>query len=108
MWQFPVPVSITGTVDFSTTVLIRFAPPLGISTSMYSRIVISFSAKALSVEGTTCMMSLFSPVSSSAERRAFPIAMFEFMASEPPLRIMAFPDFMHSPDASEVTSGLDS
>ena len=30
MWQLPVPVSITGIRDFSMTVLIKSAPPLGI------------------------------------------------------------------------------
>ena len=34
VWQFPVPVSITGTVLFNTTDWISPAPPLGISTSI--------------------------------------------------------------------------
>ena len=40
-WQLPTPVSITGTVDSSTTVLISDAPPRGISTSTRPRARIS-------------------------------------------------------------------
>ena len=49
MWQFPVPVSITGIVLFSTTLLIRPAPPLGINTSTYSFNFINLAVTSRSV-----------------------------------------------------------
>ena len=103
-----MPVSITGTVEFSTQDFIRPAPPRGISTSTAPFILISSFALSLEVSVTRQMQFSSSPAFFNAPRRALTMAFEEFIASLPPLRIQAFPDLIHRAAASEVTFGLAS
>ena len=108
VWQFPVPVSITGTVLFCTTDCISPAPPLGISTSIYPLSLIISVAVSLLVSSTICTQSFGSPICSRAFLNIFTIVVFELNASFPPLSIVALPAFRHKPKASAVTFGLAS
>ena len=53
MWQFPAPVSITGTVAFSVTKEIRPGPPRGISTSTSPRALISSCTESRVLESSS-------------------------------------------------------
>ena len=108
MWQFPVPVSITGTVLFCTTFAMSPAPPLGIRTSIYLFSFIIWLTTARSVFSTRRSASsgrlhFFKP-----SRITFVTARLEWIASEPPRRITTFPVLKQSPKASAVTFGRDS
>ena len=65
-WQLPTPVSITGTVDSSTTERIRPAPPRGISTSTSPRARISSLADSWPSPGTSCTTSAGRPAPAAA------------------------------------------
>ncbi len=99
---------MTGIRDFSIVVLIRSAPPLGINTSMYSRMVMSSSVSLRLVELMICTASDGTCVGTSASRRTLQIATFEWIASEPPRKMTALPDLIQMPAESDVTLGRDS
>ena len=61
-----------------------------------------------SVLGITWTALAGTPASSRDASKSLPRIILEWMASEPPLRITAFPDFMHRAAASTVTLGRDS
>ena len=105
IWQFPVPVSITGTVLFSTTERISPAPPLGISTSTQRFKRISSFVVSLLVSSISCRASSGSPALVRPVRSHFAIALLDSMASLPPFKITAFPDLKQRPKASAVTLG---
>ena len=107
-WQFPVPVSITGTVEFFTTLWMSPAPPLGIRTSKYSFNCIIFVAVSRLVSVSSWMLYFGILQNSSSLWITFVIARFELIASLPPRRRHAFPVLKHSANASAVTFGLDS
>ena len=107
-WQLPEPVSITGTFAFSTTALIKPAPPLGINTSKYSvKRIISF-ADSLLVFCTSWTQFPDKPTCSNAACIMLVIHWLEWNASFPPRKMTALPDFKQSAAASEVTFGLAS
>ena len=91
-----------------TTACIRPAPPLGISTSIYSFNLIISVATSLLVSSTNCNEYSGSPASFIPSTKALTIAILEFIASLPPLNITALPVFKHKPAASQVTLGLAS
>ena len=61
-----------------------------------------------SVRGMSKMLSAGRPASAAPACSASAIAMFEWIDSEPPRRIVAFPVFVQSTAASLVTLGRDS
>ena len=67
-WQLPTPVSITGTVDSSTTERIRPAPPRGMSTSTSPRARIRALTLSWLSPGTSWTASAGSPNTSTAPR----------------------------------------
>ena len=90
---------------FSTTVLIKFLPPLGISTSTYlfnfiNCIVFSFDVSSINV-----MQLLFTLSSFSLFFMISVIFIFVFIASDPPFKTTTFPVLKHSANASVVTFG---
>ena len=105
MWQLPVPVSITGTVAFSTTLLMSPAPPRGMSTSRYWFIFIIFVALSRLVSS----QSITASGEISVSERAFFITstrhLLEFIASLPPRRSTLLPLLRHKTAASTVTLG---
>ncbi len=70
--------------------------------------LISAPTAARSVVSTTCTAVCGSPASASPAAMACAMARLEWMASEPPRRMQALPDFRHSAAASAVTLGRDS
>ena len=106
--QAETPVSMTGTVLFSTTILISPAPPRGIKTSIdsFNRIISCVTAR--SVDGISCTAVSGMLHCASARCRLFSIARLEKIASLPPFKITAFPALKHRPNASAVTLGRDS
>ena len=83
-------------------------PPRGTITSTHSGCVISTPTAARSVVAITCTASSGSPALRSPSRTSAASAWLLWIASEPPRRIVALPDLMHSPAASMVTFGRDS
>ena len=108
IWQFPVPVSITGIVAFSTTVLISPAPPRGISKSTYLLSFINCLAISLSVFSIRFIASSVMPSFFKTSFITFTSAILELMQSLPPLKMMAFPVLKVRANPSTVTLGLDS
>ena len=108
IWQFPVPVSMTGIVAWFTTALISPAPPLGISTSTYSFIFIKAAAVSLDVSSIKAITCSGSPSFTSALRIVSTIAILEWIASLPPFKITTFPVLKQRANASAVTFGLAS
>ena len=86
----------------------RLSPPLGIIRSIYSSNFSISSTASLSVVGISWIAASGIPSFAPASFKILQMAIFEFIASEPPRNITAFPDFMQSPAASAVTFGLDS
>ena len=107
-WQFPAAVSTTGTVAFSTTLFIRPFPPRGINISMYPFILISSVAVSLDVSSTMFNAPSGIPQEYAASCIILIIALLEFIASLPPLKIHAFDVLRHKTAASTVTFGLAS
>ena len=105
MWQLPVPVSITGTEEFSTTDLISPAPPLGISRSRRPLALIICVAESLLVSVTRLMQSSGNPASAREFLMELAMAILEFMASFPPRSTTALPALRHIAAASAVTLG---
>ena len=108
IWQLPTPVSMTGTREFSTTLLIRPAPPLGMSTSSTPLIRIMAVALSREVSPTSWTHSAGSPAFSRPRDSALTMAVLERMASFPPRKITTLPALRHSAAASLVTLGLAS
>ncbi len=104
-WQLPVPVSMTGTVDSSTTVRIREAPPRGMSTSTRPRARISSRTESRLSPGTSCTASAGSPDPPTASRSTRTSAVLEAYADEEPRSSTALPDLRQSAAASTVTFG---
>ena len=104
-WQLPVPVSMTGTVEWETTALIRPAPPLGMSTSMPPRATIMALAPALPHGSTVWTRSAGSPTDSRALRMAPTSAALDASAALPPRRTTALPALRARTAASTVTLG---
>lgn len=100
-----VPVSITGTVAFSTTARISPAPPRGIKTSTYPFIFINSVVVSLEVSSINAMAFSSTPHSANVRRILATIAIFEWSASLPHFKITAFPVLKQSPKASAVTFG---
>ena len=100
----PAPVSITGIVAFSLTKSIRLLLPRGIIRSTYSR---AFSSCVVSSRpaGRRERIFLSMPYFSRTDLIMPAIAVFELMASLPPFKMQAFPDFMHRENTSKVTLG---
>ena len=105
-WQLPTPVSITGTVDSSTTDRISPAPPRGISTSTRPRARISALTASWRSPGTSW--------TTSAGRPAAPAAVPQHRhdggvagagAATSPRSSTALPDLRQIPAASAVTLG---
>ena len=65
-------------------------------------------ATSLDVSSTNCTASSTNPTDFNPSLNASAIALLEFIASLPPLKITAFPDLKQSPAASLVTFGLAS
>ena len=65
-WQLPTPVSITGTLAFSTTLLMSPAPPRGMSTSIIPCRPISSSAASWSVDAIDWMQPSGRPALAAA------------------------------------------
>ncbi len=105
MWQLPTPVSITGTVDSSTTVRISDPPPRGISTSTRPRARISSLTESREDESSSWIASAGSPTPATASRSTATIAALDWAAEEEPRSSTALPDFRQSPAASAVTLG---
>ena len=83
-------------------------PPLGTMTSTCESMAMSIPTAARSLVPTTCTASRGSPAAASPSWMHPAIARFDASASEPPRRMVALPDFRHSPAASAVTLGRDS
>ncbi len=104
-WQLPTPVSITGTVDSSTTERISPAPPRGISTSTWPRARISAFTLSWLSPGTSWTTSGSSPAEAAASRSTATIAALLDRALELPRSSTALPDLRQMPAASAVTLG---
>ena len=104
-WQLPTPVSITGTVDSSTTERIRPAPPRGISTSTRPRARISALAASCPSPGTSWTASAGRPEAAAAPRRTATMAWLERSALDEPRSSTALPLLRQMPAASAVTLG---
>ena len=104
----PTPVSITGTVDCSTTVLISEAPPRGISTSTRPRARISSLTESRLVASSNWIALADRPASATALRSTDTIAAFELSAEPEPRSSAALPDLRQMPAASAVTFGRPS
>ena len=83
-------------------------PPRGTMTSTHCGDAISAPTAARSVVSIACTASSGSPVLRSPSRTSAASAWLLWNASEPPRRIVALPDLMHSAAASIVTFGRDS
>ena len=83
-WQLPTPVSMTGTVDSSTTLRIRPAPPRGISTSTSPRARISALTESWLSPGTSWTTSAGRPAATTAPRRTSTMAALLERALEEP------------------------
>ena len=104
-WQLPTPVSITGTVDSSTTDRISDAPPRGMRTSTNPRARISSLTESRDDESSNWTASAGSPAASTASRSTATIAALDRAADEDPRSSTALPDLSASPAASAVTLG---
>jgi hypothetical protein len=104
-WQLPTPVSITGTVDSSTTDLIKDAPPRGISTSTRPRARISSFTESRDDASSSWIASAGNPADPTAERSTSTIAALDRAAEDEPRSRTALPDFRQMPAASAVTLG---
>ncbi|MCY1314722.1 hypothetical protein D9M70_654190 [compost metagenome] len=87
---------------------IRPLPPRGTITSTYSGMLISAPTAARSVVSTTCTSSAGSSALARPCWMQAAMARLEWMASEPPRRMVALPDFRQRLAASMVTFGRDS
>ena len=105
IWQFPVPVSMTGIVLWLTTALISPLPPRGISTSTYSFIFINSAAVSREVSWISWIAFSVMSLAFRVSRIHFTIASFEWIASLPPFKITTFPVLKQRPKASAVTFG---
>ncbi|CAB4751627.1 unannotated protein [freshwater metagenome] len=104
-WQLPTPVSITGTVELSTTLLMSDSPPRGMRTSTRPRAVMRYFTDSWVSPGTIWMASAGSP-DATRESRMMPVrASLLDAAEEDPRRSAALPLFRHRPAASTVTFG---
>ncbi|MCY1269828.1 hypothetical protein D9M70_183370 [compost metagenome] len=99
---------ITGTLASRLMRSIRLLPPRGTMTSTYSGMLISAPTAARSVVSTTCTALAGRPASARPAWMQTAIAWLEWIASEPPRRMVALPDFRHRLAASMVTFGRDS
>ena len=105
-WQLPTPVSMTGTVDSSTTLRIRPAPPRGMSTSTMPRARISSLTLSWESPGTSWTTSAVEAGGlAAASRSTSTIAALLERALELPRSRTALPDFRQMPAASAVTLG---
>jgi len=76
-WQLPTPVSMTGTVELSTTLRINPAPPRGMSRSTSPRAVIRAMTASWLRPGTSWIASMGTSVSARAVRMTSTRAVFE-------------------------------
>ena len=104
-WQLPMPVSMDGTVESSTTLRIRAAPPRGMTTSTSPRAVMRCLTDSCDVPGTSWTASRGSPLASSASCMTLTSAVLESYAELEPRSRTALPDLRPSPAASTVTLG---
>ncbi len=105
MWQLPTPVSMTGTVDSSTTVRISPAPPRGMMRSTMPRSRSSALTESWSTPGTRLTTSAGSPTLSAALRRTAISAVLLWYAEPLPRSSATLPLLRQSPAASTVTLG---
>ena len=105
MWQLPLPVSMTGTADCSTTARMSPAPPRGTRTSMRPRARMSAAAPALPAESTVATRSAGRAASDRAARRTSTMAALVASAALPPRSTTALPDFRVRAATSTVTLG---
>ena len=96
---------MTGTVDSSTTLRIRPAPPRGMRTSTRPRARISTFAPSCPSPGTSWTASASSPAPAIASRSTPTIAVLLASALAEPRSSAALPDFRQMPAASAVTFG---
>ena len=96
---------MTGTVDSSTTLRIRPAPPRGMSTSTSPRARISTLTVSWESPGTSWTTSASRPTDAAASRSTATIAALLDRALELPRSRTALPDFRQMPAASAVTLG---
>ncbi len=83
-------------------------PPRGTITSTYSVMVMRLPTAARSVVEITCTASGGRPAAARPSATRAASAVLESIASEPPRKMVALPDFRHSAAASMVTLGRDS
>ncbi len=76
--------------------------------SIYLSIIAMWRTASRSVVGTSWMLSAGRPAAATPRCNAAAMAMFEWMDSEPPRRMTAFPVLVQSTAASLVTFGRDS
>ena len=105
MWQLPVPVSMVGTVAFSTTALINPAPPRGITTSTSPRARMRWVTLDRSSDGSNCTASAGRPAAVRVWRRIRTSSALELAADDEPRSSATLPDFSAMPKASTVTFG---
>ncbi|MCY1438948.1 hypothetical protein D9M71_551660 [compost metagenome] len=99
---------ITGTRASRLMRSIRPLPPRGTMTSTNSGMLISAPTASRSVVSTTCTTAAGKPASARPRWMQAAMARLEWMASEPPRRMVALPDLRHRLAASMVTFGRDS
>ena len=104
-WQLPVPVSMTGTRDSSTTALMRPAPPRGMRASIAPRARIMARAPPRPHGSTVEIASGGKPTEDRASRHTSMRTRFDACAALPPRRITALPAFRARAAASMVTLG---
>ena len=107
-WQLPTPVSMTGTVDCSTTAWISPAPPRGMTRSTSPRACMRCWADDRSSAAICWMASAGSPAPAIASRMTAMIAALEWAADDEPRSSTALPDLRQIPAASAVTLGRPS
>ena len=107
IWQIPSRCAKTGTLASFSIWPTKSLPPLGTITSIVLLMPWSiFFTMFLSVSFIIWIaFSLMSACLRPFNRLSW-IAIEEFMLSDPPLKIEAFPDFKHKAPASAVTLGL--
>jgi hypothetical protein len=99
---------MTGISDSSSSARMSSLPPRGTMTSTSPFWRSSARVAARSVVRSSSTEETGKPASATAPANTSAIAAFVQSASEPPLRIVALPDFKHSAAASAVTLGRDS
>ena len=83
----------------------KFLPPLGIRTSIYSFNFINCIVFSFDVSSINVILLLFTLSSFSLFFIISAIFILVFIASDPPFKITAFPVLKHSANASVVTFG---